>query len=61
MRIKNRQKTEQKLSWHIPQNIPKNLFKYGEERSIASDCTQEEKINSEGSTETATAFGGFTW
>ena len=29
----------------MPQNIPKSLFKYGEERSIACACTNEEKIN----------------
>jgi len=29
----------------IPKNRPKCLFKHGEERSIACDCTHEEKIN----------------
>ena len=36
------------LRWYVPQNIPKSLFKDGEERSIASDGTHEEKINLEG-------------
>ena len=39
------------LRWYVPQNIPKSLFKDGEERSIASDCTHEEKINFEDFTE----------
>ena len=36
------------LRWYVPQNIPKSLFEDGEERSIASYCTHEEKTNFEG-------------
>ena len=38
-----------KVVWH-PQDGPKRLFKYGEERSVVCYCTQQEKINFEGST-----------
>ena len=31
------------LRWYIPQNIPKRLFKYGEERSSACNCSHEKK------------------
>ena len=44
--------------WHLDDNTwntspkgPKSLFKYGDKRSSACDCTQEEKINSEGFTQ----------
>ena len=47
------------LGWYVPQNISKSLFKDGEERSIASDCTYEEKIKL--LWQSATAFGGFIW
>ena len=36
------------LRWYVPQNMPKILFKDGDERSNASYCTHEEKINFEG-------------
>ena len=39
------------LRWHVSQNIPKNVFKDGEERSIPSDCSHKEKINFEGFSE----------
>ena len=39
------------LKWYITQNRPNRLFRYGEERSIAGDCTHKEKINFEGFTE----------
>ena len=29
----------------VPQNGPKRLFKYGENRPFVSYCTQEEKLN----------------
>ena len=46
------------LRWYVPQNIPKSLFEDGEERSIASYCTHEEKTNWL-LWQPATAFGDF--
>ena len=46
--FRSRAEVSTRLRWYVPQNIPKSLFEDGEERSIASYCTHEEKTNFEG-------------